>query len=424
MQAGFARVDLSPPVGYPLMGWGVPAERSCSAVHDPLYARALVIREGTATAVIVALDLCFIGRDDTARIHGLLGRAYGLEPRQVLLNASHTHAGPAVGNYNELEWWLAPRGYQRQVDRGIVTAVGAALAALQPATLWAGQGRTTLPLNRRQLRESGIFNAPNPAGPVYDALPVVLLRDAAEQPLALLFAASTHPVCFSGSAVSADFPGAACAALDAALGRPCSLFVQGMGGDSRPCTLAAGRDWRRDPGEAETTATGQLLASEVQALLPQLRPVKPRVQSALLETAWPLVPLTAAQYAAEAAADPRRRRWAEECQAQLAAGTLPASCNLLLQGLQLGDGLRLAALEGEPCHGYGPLLEAGWDSGQTVALGYTGGEGMYVVTTPMLAAGGYEPLSYWEYHQPGPLAPGMEATLVSGLAELRRRGVG
>lgn len=432
LRAGFARVEITPPVGTPLMGWGEPWRRLAKGVHDPLYCRALYLAQGTDQVVILGLDLCFIGREDYDRVCGRLAREFGLMPRQILACASHTHAGPAVGTYYDLRWNPPPRSYVEALDDAVVQAVGLARSRPVEVRLRAKVGRTALPMNRRQSRGGRIVNGPNPAGPVYDALPVCLLeeRETAE-PVCLLFACSTHPVCFSGEHVSADYPGVAMDLLDRHLGRPCSLFLQGMAGDSRPVVLADGSRWKSGPGPDETRQAGEMLAAEALALVSRLEEVEPGpLASAQIETRWPLQRAFGKEdyrAIAEAAGAEVKARWANDQIQRLERGRDLSAASILMHGVRVGERVRILAIEGEPLHPYGFMIEetvrrsASQDAPVTFAVGYANGEGMYLVTTPMLAEGGYEPESYWEYHQAAPLAPGMEEVARRGLAALCRQ---
>ena len=425
-QAGFASIEITPAVGTPLMGWGRPADRLATAVHDPLFARALWVQQGDQAAAIVALDLCFIGRTETERVHDIVARQLGLQPRQVLLHATHTHAGPAVGTYCHLLDEPPSQPYTNDLVNAIVAVIGEAQSSQRPARLRAAVGRTSLPMNRRQRANGQIINGPNPDGATYDKLPICFLQDTSGKPICLLFSISTHPVCFSGTAVSADYPGAAIATLEQTeLGVRCALFLQGMAGDSRPRTLADGAAWVRQPGAQETLETGRILAQEVRDGLKALAEVEPHVSSALIETCWPLQPLPDAKaYEAIASGeDPIRKRWARHQLERLRRGTARQSAPILMHALQLGTGLRLVALEGEPCHPYGQLIERQFDAGVTIPIGYTGGEGLYLVTSSMLDEGGYECNSYREYHQPAPLAQGVEKACEQGVRRLMEMGV-
>ena len=55
LKVGAASVDITPPVGTPMAGYY--SERAAEGVHDPLYAKALVLEQDGTKAALVALDL-------------------------------------------------------------------------------------------------------------------------------------------------------------------------------------------------------------------------------------------------------------------------------------------------------------------------------------------------------------------------------
>lgn len=447
MNAGFAKVDITPPLGIPMMGTSAAMDRPAQGVRDPLFVRALFVEQDGQRALILGFDVCFLGREGSDRLKALLGLRLGFEPRQILLNASHNHAGPALGLFYDLRYVAPQWDYLRQLDEAVFAAASAAIANSVEARLEAGAGRSRLSISRRLPRNGRILNAPNPQGTVYETLPVALFRNArTDRPVCLLFAGTGHPTAMQEPRLTAEFPGAAMNRLDAHLGVPCSLFLQGPGGDSRPRNLAQ-RDrpvaavtndestWQRgwdfsDP-DAKIEEAGETLAAEVMAVLKTvLHPVPPVVRTALIETHWPLQPPNRAEYEAilaRPAGDPTKlhvhREWAKRQLALMAQGRQIRAASVLLQGVQLGDGVRLVALEGEPVAAHGHAMERAWTGGVTFALGYTNGDALYLVTSPMLDEGGYEVDSYWQYDFPSPLAKGMERVLEQRLQELKTRGV-
>lgn len=425
MQAGFAKVDITPALGTPLMGYGVPRQRLAARVNDPLYARILWAEHGGKAAVIIGVDFCFIGREDYDRLTGQLSREVGLLADQVMIVATHSHAAPAMGNYLDLEFEAPLRDYIREFDAAVINGIKQARDSKREVTVRAGKGKSSLPVNRRQLRDGKIVNGPNPAGTVHDALPVCLLEDREGKPVCLLFSTATHVVCMNKLDISADYPGVVCDELEKHLGTACAIFLQGPGGDSRPRQLVAenGKDWNWQCGWKEAQAAGKTLAAETIVAMKSMRTVEPRVASAILETRWPLqCNITREQYAKIAEQPGIRKRWAEHNIALLDRGTLPKTHGILLQGIRLGKDLRVVALEGEPLHPWGRMMENAFD-GLTFALGYANGEGAYLVTSPMLDEGGYEPESFWEYNLNSSLAKGMESVVEKGLAELKARGI-
>jgi neutral ceramidase len=89
LQAGAARADITPPTGYPLLGWARGDARA-QGQHTRLYARALVLRRGSRRLALVAADLNMISGGMV--VHA--ARRAGFDPRDLIVSASHTHAGP------------------------------------------------------------------------------------------------------------------------------------------------------------------------------------------------------------------------------------------------------------------------------------------------------------------------------------------
>lgn len=47
LQAGWAERDMTPPVGTPMAGFADrPNEKRCTAIHDPVFSRAIVLSDG------------------------------------------------------------------------------------------------------------------------------------------------------------------------------------------------------------------------------------------------------------------------------------------------------------------------------------------------------------------------------------------
>src|SRR5947209_4744731 len=57
LQAGAARIDITPPTGFPMWGYGARHDAPSVGVLDPLQARALVLQVGRERMALVSLDL-------------------------------------------------------------------------------------------------------------------------------------------------------------------------------------------------------------------------------------------------------------------------------------------------------------------------------------------------------------------------------
>lgn len=77
-RVGAAAVDITPPVGYPLSGYY--HERLATGTKDPLFAKALVLREGETAAAIVVCDLISTATDLTVEVTAAGGTALERTP--------------------------------------------------------------------------------------------------------------------------------------------------------------------------------------------------------------------------------------------------------------------------------------------------------------------------------------------------------
>lgn len=426
MQAGFCRLDITPPMGTRMIGYtSRDAEGGCTGVHDPLFVRALSLRHDEVELLVLAMDLCFLDRGQADRLRGALGRRTGLPPAAIMVNFSHTHAGPATHRWGVGDYTPPDRLYLQQLIDTVLEAAEVARASRRPVTLEVGLGKTTLPLNRRRRRrDGGIDFAPNPDGPVHDTLPVMLLRDPSNRPVCLLYSASCHASSVGGYDISADFPGETCRLLDEYLGAPVSMFLQGTAGDTKARVLDYG-DGRWHSGFAAVKAAGRLLAGEVMSIVKgKMLEVEPALSAAEFELCFKLDPLPTVdqlRMQLEDTADLEvKRQWAGRQLELIQRGRPPvAEALVTLHGVQLAAGCRMVGIEAEAVAEVGQLVERVFDRGVSFSLGYTDGTQLYLPVDHMLEEGGYEVDSFYEYGFPSRLARGIDATLVHGLDRLK-----
>lgn len=180
-----------------------------TAVHDPLFASAVVLDDGTTKVAIVCVDLVY---PTFPGAHPLV-REQGID--HVFINASHTHSD---GRGRRKEGW------RESVDGLIAEAVQEALENLVPVSLHAGRQAVQIGYNRYATRFT------EAVVPWVNTLEV---RTDSAEPLAVLFEHAAHPVMtIDGEGLSADFPAAAVAHIRQQLGpHVLPLFVQGCAGN-------------------------------------------------------------------------------------------------------------------------------------------------------------------------------------------------
>jgi hypothetical protein len=232
LEAGAARVEITPPLGGPMWGYAARHDAPSLGVHDPLLARALVLAAGKERVAVVSLDLGRAPpRRSTAAIRKEVREAAGVG--HVFLVASHTHHGPVL----ELERWPDPKDpYLRRLEQKIAGAITEAARQLRPARLGIVSREVAWNRNRHSRR---------PGAPVDRELLVVRVEDRAGKPVAHLVNFAAHPTMRDAKlrTFSADYPGALAGLVEKETGAPC-LFLQGAAGD-----LSANPGKERTPEE-------------------------------------------------------------------------------------------------------------------------------------------------------------------------------
>jgi neutral ceramidase len=222
LHAGAAVTDITPPVGFPMWGYGVRHDQPSVGVLDPLKARALVLTAGKERIAIVSLDL---GRAPTRQCMAVIRKKIkeAADIEHVFLVASHTHHGPVI----ELDNWPTPeKSYVRQLEEKLSAVIIEAAKKQCPARLGAASRQVMLNRNRHS-------RLPNP--PVDRELLVVRIEDTAGKPLAHLVNFAAHPTMHDARLrkFSADYPGAMAHLVEKETGTPC-LFLQSAAGDLSP----------------------------------------------------------------------------------------------------------------------------------------------------------------------------------------------
>ncbi|MDP6379866.1 MAG: hypothetical protein QF662_00855, partial [Phycisphaerae bacterium] len=214
MNAGFAKTKITPPVGTRMEGFTDLQldPRGAAGIHDDLFLRALYCKDGEQHTLILAFDVLFFSRETSDRLKAAVGRVLDLSPRQILINATHTHCGPHTSNYTTNESLPPDRPWLEALERRAIEAACRARSEQRPVTLKAARGHARLPVSRRRMVEGqGLRWLPWAEGTVCDALPVCMFRDEAGKVVCLLFSVSCHPSTGHIREFSAEYPGVACA---------------------------------------------------------------------------------------------------------------------------------------------------------------------------------------------------------------------
>lgn len=466
LRAGVARLDITPPVPIDLVGYSrrwMPA----TEIRYPLTSTAMVLDDGDTRIVIVALDLLALRHRQAEDFRARVATAVSTVPERVMINVSHTHAGPQA-HLDGLKIGGDQRGHSANERAFIeylptVVAATARLAAerLEPARVGAGIGAVDLAVNRRERAPDGrTILGWNPDG-LWDRDVAVLRVDKSDgSPLATIVNFACHPVVIGPDdpGISPDYPAPMRQLVEDHTRAPC-LFIQGAGGNVLPLEgffaepgpeVAFGRrlaveaihvlaDIETHPASIERLDFGSVTPI---SLYRRVREVAPAPQplhdaSVLVELPLKRVPKKVeleealAGYQADlaqattAGADRARLNpleyhvnWAEAALQLLRAGEVSPSTPAFLQAFRIGE----AALVGVPGEVFSEIaLQVKQRSPAAITLfaGYSNGVISYLPTAAEYPFGGYE-VDY-AHHSFGlieQVAPESEAILVEGCVDL------
>jgi neutral ceramidase len=232
LQAGAATVELKPPEGMLMAGYGARTAVS-KGVLDPLHAKILVL-EGKENAVaLVTLDL--VGVLPTAQLDEIRARvkaSSGIE--DVIFNASHTHSGPYIVE--------KPPEWQVKAATDIAAGIESAWRARRPARIGLGRGSVAIGHNRLFYMSDGQSKmlwrneTRIPTSPVDPTVMVLRIDDEDRKPIAVVVNYACHAVVLGPENLqySADWPGEMKRTVEAAYPGSVSLFVQGGAGNINP----------------------------------------------------------------------------------------------------------------------------------------------------------------------------------------------
>ncbi|HEX5268888.1 MAG TPA: hypothetical protein VFW33_00310, partial [Gemmataceae bacterium] len=139
LEAGFADADITPALSdRPVYMAGFGHNRAATKVHDPLFARAVVLRHDGHKVALASVDVVGFFNPNVVRVRAALA---GFD--YVLVTSTHNHEGP-----DTLGLW-GPNAFQsgvnkeylKQIEEKIVKAVKSADAAAKPVGAALGTAR-------------------------------------------------------------------------------------------------------------------------------------------------------------------------------------------------------------------------------------------------------------------------------------------
>lgn len=424
-QVGVARLEITPSEPTWMAGYASRNHPAEGTVH-PLWAKALALSDAEGNRlVIVTCDLIGLTREVGDAVAAGV-RDCGLERRQIVLSASHTHSGPVVlrcahiAHRMDDEALAVAKAYRERLTSKLIAVIRQACGELRPAELFYTQSRAGFAMNRRLPQDGKILLRPNPEGPVDHSVPVLVARGADGRLPAVLFTYACHNTTLGGDCYQyhGDYAGFAQIALERKHPGVAAMFMAGCGADANPEPRGK-LELAEQHGESLAAAVDAALGGKLQELQGPLATAFTRVE---LELVDPPDRETLQEWAASE--DINRRRLGEYLLQRLEEdGAVPASYPCPVQVVWFGDDLLLVTLGGEVVVEYALRLKRELkDSLQGTPLwpaAYCSEVFGYVPSEQVLAEGGYESVfsqTYFGFH--GPYKPGLEDKLIAAVKRL------
>jgi len=216
LKAGAAKIDVTPSES--------EMPKNYLGVLDRLYARAIVVNNGTASAAVITLDAGGIPDQLWQTVSQHVEAELGIPAKNVLLTATHSHSAPGLP---------VPALAQK-----IVESVRVAQRNLQPARMGYGTGVSYINVNRNIIdpKTRRWWEGPNYDGPSDKTVAVVKFETLAGEPIAVYYNYAMHGVTVGQlDLVSADAPGTASKYIEDSLdNKIVAVWSTGAAGDQNP----------------------------------------------------------------------------------------------------------------------------------------------------------------------------------------------
>ena len=216
LRVGAAKVDVTPADS------AVP--KNYLGVLDRVYARAIVLQNGVASAALITVDAGMLSDAVWQAVTRQVETELGIPLANVLLTATHTHSvpGPPAADYAQK----------------IVDAVRRAQQKVTPARVGYGTGESYINVNRQitDPRTGKWWEGPNREGPSDKTVAVLKFESLSGEPIAVYYNYAVHGV-IAGQLdeISGDIPGASSRYIEDAFGGSLvAVWSTGASGDQNP----------------------------------------------------------------------------------------------------------------------------------------------------------------------------------------------
>lgn len=281
LKAGFARVEIAPPLGCMLTGYYEP--RIAKGTLDPLMASAVAFSDGEKRAVLLVLDLLGIRQRTLDGMRDRISANLGIDRAALFVHCTHTHTGPEVCD----GMFESDPVYNARLEMLMEQACQMALNDLHEARLLCADGsvENISFIRRFRMKDGSTRTNPGywnpdilePIGEKDESLRIVrIVREGADEILLVNF--QVHPdtigtIMGSVEEFSADYPGFVVRTLEGALSGVKAVYLNGACGNLNHVDVHK-PEWDQNGGYEHTAHMGRAIAGEALRIYTKARPVE------------------------------------------------------------------------------------------------------------------------------------------------------
>jgi len=270
---GVTKEDITPPVGIYARNWGAALHDVADGIHKPLMLVCITFQtnKDEKPLILISADLgWWKSADDESFVRNGILETLGLEPWQLMICLSHTHAGPSLSRGDRLKQggeFIEP--YLLKIQQSAINSIKQALSSTEPATLSWLYGKCSLATNRdlHELGNKRIVVGFNPDKDADDTLLVGRISGQDGRVMGTIVNYACHPttLAWGNRLISPDYIGAMREIVESKMQNAPCLFLQGASGDLAPAEQYVGDVTIAD-------AYGRQLGYAVLATLEAMRP--------------------------------------------------------------------------------------------------------------------------------------------------------
>jgi hypothetical protein len=396
LSAGVAKTDITPTESLYMGGYSANMRDAPSdGTYGRIFIRSIAFDDSANKLVFIVSDL--VGYEDYDGIREKVSDATGIPFDHILLASTHNHAAPTIGGRNAVSTWSS------QFPDKVVETVRNAINDLEPVTIGAGTGHSSIAMNRRKNMEdtvsyltfdennssqsagkfetdtpvlihemAGVYRlGMNPDGSVDDEVGIIRIDTMKGKPKAVIVNYACHGTSLGGrnQTISPEWMGHMIEYVEDEIPGVTGVFLQGAAGDINP-RFVGGLDGVVDDLE-RTADLGYEIGEEVVRVFHEIRtdePLNPKIQLANTEIECPL-------------------KYNHVMEDFRKTTTFVPTTVIKI------DELTLVTFPGEMFHDIGKQIKANTRNRYSFLVGYCNGGFGYLPTQAAFSEGGYEPNS-------------------------------